>query len=119
MATKSTSAEATKAAVSRQKLAPTIVQRTHPWKSRSQTMKLLFGNLKRVAPSKTFSEKALNAVVVRLHASKQRAVTRQFRFAEHDSRAVPRRLEQFCPRLPLRYCVQLCMTYFDHPSQIP
>ena len=36
-----------------------------------------------------------------------------------DSRAEPRRLEQFCPRLLLRYCVQLCMTYIDHPRQIP
>jgi hypothetical protein len=26
---------------------------------------------------------------------------------------------QFYPRLPLRYCVQLCMTYIDHRSQIP
>jgi len=24
-----------------------------------------------------------------------------------------------CPKLPFSYCVQFCMTFIDHPSQIP
>ena len=31
----------------------------------------------------------------------------------------PSALEQSCPRLPLRYCVQLCMTNIDQPRPIP
>ena len=31
----------------------------------------------------------------------------------------PSALKQLCPRLPLRYCVQLCMTNIDQPRPIP
>jgi hypothetical protein len=51
--------------------------------------------------------------------SEQRAVTTPVQIRPStDSRADPRRLEEFWPRLLLRYRVQLCMTYIDHPRQI-